>query len=93
MHFWELFVVCGTVISVFAIYMEHRSKGVGLFFGGGRRKDRDALRNELKALQSQMAAMQGSLDDLRETMADMVLAMDKRERLEGSESRKLPPTE
>ena len=82
---WELFVLCGTVVSVFAIYMEYRSKGVGLLFGGRKRKERDAL-------QSQMQAMQGNLGDLREMMADMILTLDKRERLEGSEARKLPPS-
>jgi hypothetical protein len=92
MHFWELFVVCGTIVSVFAIYMEYRSKGVGLLFGGGKRKDRDAFQREFRALQSQMQAMQENLNDLREMMADMVLTLDEQKRLDGSESRTLPPS-
>ena len=33
----KIIAIGGTIIPLFAIYMNHRSKGVGIFFGGGGR--------------------------------------------------------
>lgn len=79
----QILAVGGTTISLFAIYMNYRSKGVGIFFGGGRRvrrRDIEVMQRELKALREGLDGMRVDSEKSQEMMADILLSIDDRDR-------------
>ncbi|MBT3270656.1 hypothetical protein HN371_26175 [Candidatus Poribacteria bacterium] len=81
--FLQILIGCGTAISLFAIYMNYRHKGVGILFGGGRRvrrRDIEDMQRELKALRENLEGMRVDSEKAQEMMADILLSIDDRDR-------------
>ena len=74
-----MLIGCGAGISVFAIYMHYRAKGIGVLFSVGRR-DIEDMQRELKALREHVEGMRADSDKSREMMADILLSIDDRDR-------------
>jgi hypothetical protein len=82
-EFLKVMMGCGTAISLFAIYMNYRSKGIGVLFGKGRRVSRSEVENiqaELKALRENAEAMRAESGRSQEMMADILLSMEDQRR-------------
>ncbi len=78
-----MLIGCGAGISVFAIYMHYRAKGIGVLFSGRKRvgrRDIEDMQRELKALREHVEGMRADSDKSREMMADILLSIDDRDR-------------
>ncbi len=82
-EFLTMLVACGAGISVFAIYMHYRSKGIGVLFGGRRRvgkRDIENMQRELKALREHVEGMSVDSQKSQEMMADILLSIEDQRR-------------
>ncbi|MEO2006981.1 MAG: hypothetical protein ABGY41_23145 [Candidatus Poribacteria bacterium] len=79
----KIIAIGGTIIPLFAIYMNYRSKGVGIFFGGGgkvRRRELDEMQRDLAALREGVDGMRIDSEKAQEMMADILLSIHDRDR-------------
>ncbi len=77
MGFGEIIVALiamGGLISLFAIYLDYKSKGVPVI-GSARMRGREAerLEQEIQALSDRVAAVEDKCDGIREQLADVIL--------------------
>jgi hypothetical protein len=81
--FLRVLMGCGTLISLFAIYMNYRSKGVGVLLGRGRRvgkREIEDMQADIKALRENIEAMRADSGRSQEMMADILLSIDDQAR-------------